>query len=57
MPHSDDLLQFIDDMPAPPSGGAGAHGAAQGAAPWRILVVDDDDDVHTSSAFALPGAA
>jgi len=22
MPHSDDLLQFIDDIPAPPPGGA-----------------------------------
>jgi len=54
MPHSDDLLQFIDDIPAPPPGGALTAGPP-GAAPWQILVVDDDDDVHESSAFAVRG--
>jgi diguanylate cyclase (GGDEF)-like protein len=55
MPNSDDLLQFIDDIPEPPPAGSALSAGPLGAAPWRILVVDDDDDVHESSAFALRG--
>ncbi len=55
MPHSDDLLQFIDDTPGPLRAAAVPSTRQAGAPPWRILIVDDDDDVHESSAFALRG--
>lgn len=46
---SDDPLVFIDeeDEAAEPS--------VDCVPPWRILVVDDDDDVHETSCFALAG--
>ncbi|KQP36209.1 EAL domain-containing protein [Pseudorhodoferax sp. Leaf274] len=44
-----ELLEFVEDgdgpAPAPPGD----------ATPWRILVVDDDADVHESTAFGLRG--
>ena len=43
----DDLV-FLDEAPA----AAPSQGARQ---TWRILVVDDDADVHSSTTFALAG--
>lgn len=45
---SDELVRFRDDDEAP---------AQPGATPryWRILIVDDDEDVHRATAFALRG--
>ncbi|MBW8900410.1 MAG: EAL domain-containing protein [Massilia sp.] len=41
----DDDLVFADEMPAvAPQGGSGA---------WRVLIVDDDADVHSTTTFAL----
>jgi len=46
-PHpDDDILLFADDQPV-------AGTPLLRAKPWRVLVVDDDPDVHTSTAFAL----
>jgi diguanylate cyclase (GGDEF)-like protein len=48
MNNDDDLLEFIDVVPAPTqSGNSGWR------EPWRILVVDDDPDVHESTAYGL----
>lgn len=41
----DDDLVFVDETPAAPD--AGAAGA------WRVLIVDDDADVHSTTTFAL----
>ncbi len=43
----EELLEFIDG--APPAA------TATPRAPWRILVVDDDRDVHESTAYGLRG--
>ncbi len=47
--NDNDILEFVDEAdvlaPARP----------QEPAPWRILVVDDDADVHESTAFGLRG--
>jgi len=43
----DDLV-FLDEAPAP--AGAAPHTARSS---WRILVVDDDADVHSTTTFAL----
>jgi hypothetical protein len=42
----DELLTFLDDLPA-----AGSTAATPDA--WRVLVVDDDPDVHESTRYAL----
>ncbi len=42
-----ELLEFVDDTPP--------TGAACRAPAWRILVVDDDADVHESTTFGLRG--
>ena len=46
--HDEDLLEFIDDVdvPAPP---------AEVGDPWRILIVDDDEEIHRATTFALRG--
>lgn len=44
----DDLLEFTDAEPAELSAGDKLD-------PWRILVVDDDPDVHESTAYGLRG--
>ena len=53
----DDLV-FADEADAPftaaQSGATPAAGCAASAA-WRILVVDDDADVHSTTTFALKG--
>jgi diguanylate cyclase (GGDEF)-like protein len=45
---ADDHVQLIDDEPTDRAGKPGGH-------PWRILLVDDDEQVHTSTLFALSG--
>lgn len=44
-----DLLEFVEEDEATPIAGF------QPLAPWRVLVVDDDVDVHESTAFGLRG--
>ncbi len=46
MHNDDDQLAFLDDMPAPDSGSAAE-------ACWYLLIVDDDEDVHHATEFAL----
>jgi diguanylate cyclase (GGDEF)-like protein len=53
-PHSavaedDDLLQFLDDHEHP------ADEPEQGRKPWRVLIVDDDTDVHKATELAMQG--
>jgi len=48
MPESDPTLTFVDEPDAGPA-------QAQAAPPWRVLVVDDDPDVHQATRFALDG--
>jgi diguanylate cyclase (GGDEF)-like protein len=45
-PAQDDELVFVDEAPAAP-GGATDPGA------WRVMIVDDDADVHSTTTFAL----
>lgn len=47
--NEDDADLFLDDEDASASGGV----VADEAAPWRILIVDDDVDVHVVTKFAL----
>src|SRR5262249_7541143 len=49
MTADDDYLPFVDDALAP------AGPLRAGAPPWRVLVVDDDPDVHESTGYALRG--
>jgi diguanylate cyclase (GGDEF)-like protein len=46
---ADDDLVFLDETapPADTSGGAEAKGV------WRVMIVDDDTDVHSATIFAL----
>lgn len=48
---ADDELLFAGDAAGEPA--AGAHPSR--TSPWRILIVDDDPDVHTTTTFALRG--
>jgi diguanylate cyclase (GGDEF)-like protein len=45
----DDLI-FLDEAPLPHQ-----HAGRAGPPGWRILVVDDDADVHSTTTFALAG--
>ena len=45
-PEDDDVITVIEDDAADASWPAGAN-------PWRILVVDDEPDVHEATAFAM----
>ena len=45
-PAQNDELVFVDEAPAAP-GGATDPGA------WRVMIVDDDADVHSTTTFAL----
>jgi diguanylate cyclase (GGDEF)-like protein len=47
-PHEDDLV-FLDEPVSPV--GTTDHPSAQHA--WRVLIIDDDADVHTATTFAL----
>jgi len=44
--HNDDHLAFVEDTPEPQSVGATE-------ACWTVLIVDDDEDVHHATEFAL----
>ncbi|MCK7593946.1 putative bifunctional diguanylate cyclase/phosphodiesterase [Pseudomarimonas salicorniae] len=47
--HDEDLLQFLDDAePGPPP-------AVEPRESWRILIVDDDEEIHRATTFALRG--
>ena len=50
-PLHDDLV-FLDEAPL-----ATANAAMPAATPsgWRVLIVDDDADVHSTTTFALAG--
>jgi diguanylate cyclase len=43
----DDLV-FLDEAPPPKNRGRGS-----GLPPWRIMIVDDDQDVHSATSLAL----
>jgi diguanylate cyclase (GGDEF)-like protein len=47
--NDDDLLQFDDESNVAPN-------APPVAEPWRILIVDDEEQVHQVTRFALQGA-
>ncbi|OYV01988.1 MAG: diguanylate cyclase [Burkholderiales bacterium PBB5] len=47
MTDDDDLLDLLDDDAAP------AAPALAGTAAWKVLVVDDDEDVHLATRLAL----
>lgn len=51
MTEDDDSLDFIDEQ-----GDQSVTGKAKALPPWRILIVDDDEDVHQSTVFALRDA-
>jgi len=54
----DDFLTFIDETPASETPGQALHDDASSggrADPWRVLAVDDDQDVHETTAYALRG--
>jgi len=47
MPRDEDLIDFVDETP-PPAADAGGPQAM-----WKLLVVDDDEEVHEATRFAL----
>jgi diguanylate cyclase (GGDEF)-like protein len=51
-PAQDDELVFVDEAPALSSGASGLGPGASGGA-WRVMIVDDDADVHSTTTFAL----
>jgi predicted signal transduction protein with EAL and GGDEF domain/FixJ family two-component response regulator len=53
-PVPDDELVFVAETPAA-SGGTGHAGepAVQATGAWRVMIVDDDADVHSTTTFAL----
>ncbi|MFC5547252.1 putative bifunctional diguanylate cyclase/phosphodiesterase [Massilia aerilata] len=51
-PAQDDELVFVDEAPALSSGAPDAVAGASGGA-WRVMIVDDDADVHSTTTFAL----
>jgi diguanylate cyclase (GGDEF)-like protein len=48
----DDELVFVDEAPAAHSG-ATDEGAGEPGGAWRVMIVDDDADVHSTTTFAL----
>jgi len=48
-PAQDDELVFADEAPVPSSAADAGH---DGGA-WRVMIVDDDADVHSTTTFAL----
>jgi diguanylate cyclase (GGDEF)-like protein len=49
--HEDELIRFADDD----GEGAAPLAADHGDRVWKILVIDDDDDVHQATRFSLEG--
>jgi EAL domain-containing protein (putative c-di-GMP-specific phosphodiesterase class I)/CheY-like chemotaxis protein/GGDEF domain-containing protein len=57
---NEDLIAFVDEPDGPAPGAKAAEAPSEGGTasrlpPWRVLVVDDDQDVHESTDFALRG--
>ncbi|ALK97159.1 hypothetical protein AB595_15935 [Massilia sp. WF1] len=51
-PAQNDELVFVDEAPAVP--GASMEGSAvEPGGAWRVMIVDDDADVHSTTSFAL----
>lgn len=46
MPTNSDKLQFLEDQPEPDT---------VNVVPWRLMVIDDEADVHRATEFALTG--
>jgi diguanylate cyclase len=52
-PHAqDDELVFVDEAPAADSGAPDGR-SVEPAGAWRVMIVDDDADVHSTTTFAL----
>jgi diguanylate cyclase (GGDEF)-like protein len=51
-PAQDDELVFAAEAPAS-SGGGSDTGAGEPGGAWRVMIVDDDADVHSTTTFAL----
>ncbi|MBP6901516.1 MAG: EAL domain-containing protein [Burkholderiaceae bacterium] len=53
MTADDDLMVFADELGEglPPA----ATAAADGAPPWKLLIVDDDEDIHQATELAMRG--
>ena len=58
MNQNDDDTDWMIEDEAPPASQpqAGKPGAAQAPPPWRVLIVDDDVDVHVVTKFSLSNA-
>lgn len=53
-PDDDGILTFCDDPPSgQPAGRAGPALAPSAGPPWRLLVVDDDEEIHAITRFVL----
>jgi diguanylate cyclase (GGDEF)-like protein len=51
-PAQDDELVFAAEAPAS-TGGSAESGAGEADGAWRVMIVDDDADVHSTTTFAL----
>jgi PAS domain S-box-containing protein len=56
MNQNDDDTDWMIEDEAQPSGQPRADKAAGGPPPWRVLIVDDDVDVHVVTKFSLSNA-
>jgi PAS domain S-box-containing protein len=56
--NDDDSTDWMIEDELPPSGKpeAASAGAANSPAPWKVLIVDDDVDVHVVTKFSLSNA-
>lgn len=53
MPDNDEIL-FKDELPETPTS-AGVHAPVSQGDPWKILIVDDDSDVHNVTTYMIKG--
>ena len=51
MPDNDEIL-FKDELPEPPTS-AGVHAPVNQGDPWKILIVDDEADVHNVTTYMI----
>ena len=54
-PDEDDRPLFADEPAQPAVAEPAAAEPAEAAVPWRILIVDDEADVHSVTTFMLRG--
>jgi len=47
-PHDDELLTFADEQPQPAE-----PGSRESSSPWKILIVDDEENVHQVTEMVL----